>query len=72
MNPYLLAGIAVPAIAFLLYCLLNFARELKRRKSSAVLSYGWSRPNAPVLYHSPSTQAGPQIVRFRGQRRTAS
>jgi hypothetical protein len=43
MIAYLLALILAAGIPFLLYCLWNFARELRPRTSSAVLSSSSSR-----------------------------
>jgi hypothetical protein len=72
MTAYLLLLILAVGIPFLLYCLWNFARELKPHRSGAVLSIPLTRPD--VLRTMPPSQfrSRPQIVSLRNEDRAAS
>ncbi len=72
MNAYVIAIIPLLTVPFLLYCLWNFARELKHMKSKDVSFFGASRSkfrHVTPLYES-STR--PRIVALPAERRTAS
>jgi hypothetical protein len=72
MTAYLLALILALAIPFLLCCLWNFTRELRPRRSSAVLSS--SSPRAVALRSMPMSRfrSQPHIVQLRDESRAAS
>jgi len=72
MTAYLLAVILAVAIPFLLCCLWKFTRELRPRRSSAVLSSG--SPRAVALHAMPMSRlrSQPHIVQLRNEGRAAS
>ena len=71
MIQYFLAAILLLGIPFLLYCFWNFARELKRHRSSVVVSSrsGVTRTRT-VRITNFRTQ--PQFVRLQEQSRIVS
>lgn len=71
MVVYLLALVLAVGIPFLLYCLWNFARELRPRTSSAVLASSSSRwvPITAIPMTRPRSQ--PRIIHLRDQGRVA-
>lgn len=72
MTAYLLVLILVVGIPFLLYCLWNFARELKPHRSSALVSSRVVNPDR--LWSIPATRMryGPPTVSLRNEGRAAS
>jgi len=73
MNTYMIAIVPLLAVPFLLYCLWNFARELRRMKSTKTsifpISASKLRPVTPLS--QPSRR--PQIVSMlQGERSTES
>jgi hypothetical protein len=72
MTAYLLVLILALGIPFLLYCLWNFSRELRPRRSAAVLSS--SSPRQVALSAIPLSlfRRQPHALQSRHQRRTAS
>lgn len=71
MIAYLLAVLAA-GILFLLYCLWNFARELRPHRSSAVLSSSSSRRVALGAVPMSRFRSQPHIVHLRDEGRAAS
>jgi hypothetical protein len=53
MAPHALALIPLLAIPFLLYCLWNFARELKPHKKRAFVSSSWPSRGSVEAIASP-------------------
>jgi hypothetical protein len=72
MVPYALALILALGIPFLLYCLWNFARELRPRKSTAVLSSSSPRQVALSAIPMSRFRSQPHAIPLRHQGRTAS
>jgi hypothetical protein len=72
MTAYLLILILAVAIPFLLYCLWNFARELRPHRSAALVSSRVTGPNR--LWSIPATRMRdrPRIVSLRNESRAAS
>ena len=72
MTAYLLVFILAVGIPFLLYCLWNFARELKPHRSGVVVSSALTQ--ADMLRTVPKSQfrSRPQIVSLRNEGRAAS
>jgi hypothetical protein len=71
MIQYFLVAILLVGIPFFLYCLLNFARELKPRRSSVVVSPA-SRVVRSSAVPSSSFTTTPRVVHFQAQSRSAS
>ena len=71
MIQYFLATILLLGIPFLLYCLWSFARELKPRSSSVVVSSrsGVTRTRAVAI---TNFRTQPQVVRLQEQSRSVS
>lgn len=67
MIVYLLALILILGVPFLLYCLWNFARELKPHRSTAVLTYG--SPHRHALRVAPTSRfrSQPSVVHLRDE-----
>ena len=72
MTVYLLALILAVGIPFLLYCLWNFRRELRPRRSSAVFSSSSSRQVAIRAVPMFRFSSQPPIVQLRDEGRVAS
>lgn len=72
MIAYLLALILILGVPFLLYCLWNFARELKPHRSRAVLTYGSPHRQAPRVAPTSRFRSKPSVVHLRDEGRTAS
>ena len=72
MTAYLLALILAVGISFLLYCLWNFARELRPRTSRAVLSSSSSPRVALSATPMSRFRSQPHIVQLRDEGRAAS
>ena len=72
MTTYLLALILAVGISFLLYCLWNFTRELRPRRSSAVMSSSSSRRVALSTIPMSRFRSQPRIIQLHGEGRTAS
>jgi hypothetical protein len=72
MIAYALALILAVGIPFLLYCLWNFARELRPRTSAAVLSSSSPRHVALSAIPMSRFRSQPHTVQLRHQSRTAS
>jgi hypothetical protein len=72
MIAYLLAAILALGIPFLLYCLWNFARELRPHRSRAVLSSSSSRRVALATVPMSRFRSEPHIVQLRDEGRAAS
>jgi heme/copper-type cytochrome/quinol oxidase subunit 2 len=72
MTAYLLVLILAVGIPFLLYCLWNFARELRPHRSGALVSSRVTSSN--TLWTIPATHVRnrPQIVSLRNESRAAS
>lgn len=72
MMVYVLALILIAGVPFLLYCLWNFARELRPRRSSAALSVRSFGPKStrPVLLSGFSRP--PRVAPLLQKRHTAS
>jgi len=72
MTAYLLVLILAVGIPFLLYCLWNFARELRPRRSAALMSSRATSHN--TLWTIPATHVRnrPGIVSLRNEGRAAS
>jgi hypothetical protein len=72
MTAYLLLLILAVGIPFLLYCLWNFARELRPHRSGIVLSTSLTRTD--VLRTIPTSQfsSRPHVVSLRNESRAAS
>lgn len=72
MTAYFLVLILAVGIPFLLYCLWNFARELRPHRSAAKLSSRVTSPN--TLWTIPATHLRnrPRIVSLRNETRAAS
>jgi hypothetical protein len=72
MAAYLLVLILFVGIPFLLYCLWNFSRELRPRRSASLLSS--SSPRQVALNAMPMSRfrSQPQTIQLRQQGRTAS
>jgi hypothetical protein len=73
MTAYFLVLILAVGIPFLLYCLWNFARELRPHRSAAAVSSRMTSPNA--LWTIPATHVRnrrPRIVSLRNESRAAS
>jgi hypothetical protein len=71
MTAYLLAVIMAVGIPFLLYCLWNFARELRPRTSSGVLSSSSSPRVAVSAIPMSRFRSQPHIVQLRDEGRAA-
>jgi len=71
MVAYVLALILAFGIPFLLYCLWNFSRELRPRRSASVLSSS-SHPVALSAILMSRFRSQPHTVQLRHQARTAS
>jgi hypothetical protein len=71
MVAYVLALILAFGIPFLLYCLWNFSRELRPRRSASVLSSS-SHPVALSAMPMSRFRSQPHTVQLRHQARTAS
>jgi hypothetical protein len=69
---YVLVLILALGVPFLLYCLWNFARELRPRRSRAVLSSSSSRPVALSAIPMSRFRSRVHTVQLRDQGRTAS
>ena len=73
MTGYWLVFILALGIPFLLYCLWNFARDLKPHRSAAPLSSLWSTSTNPTRAIPPSRVRNvPRIVSLRDESRAAS
>ena len=75
MAAYLLVLILVVGIPFLLYCLWNFSRELRPRRSASFLSSSSSSsPRQVALNAMPMSRfrSQPKTIQLRQQGRTAS
>ncbi len=72
MTAYLLLLILAVGIPFLLYCLWNFARELKPHRSRAVVSSPFTRPDEFRTVPASLFRSRPQIVSLRNEGRAAS
>jgi hypothetical protein len=72
MTAYLLVLILGVGIPFLLYCLWNFARDLRPHRSAAVLSTPLTRTK--VLRTRPASRIGSrsQVASLRHEGRAAS
>ena len=72
MAAYLLVFILAVGIPFLLYCLWNFARDLKPHKPAAPVSLHMTSTNGTTTI--PQSRAGnlPRIVALRDESRAAS
>ena len=72
MTAYFLILILTVGIPFLLYCLWNFARELRPHGSAALVSSRVTAPNR--LWSIPATHMRdrPRIVSLRNESRAAS
>lgn len=72
MTAYLLVLILAVGIPFLLYCLWNFARDLRPHRSAAHLSSHVTTPN--TIWTVPATRLRnrPRIVSLRNEGRAAS
>lgn len=71
MIAYVLVAILLVGIPFLLYCLWNFGRELKPRRSRIALSPILSTARAPAVPVS-SLRSGTFGVHLRERSRNAS
>jgi hypothetical protein len=69
---YLLVLILALGVPFLLYCLWNFARELKPRKSTAGAPFISSRWGTVPAIRTLRLKSRPPVVQLRDQGRTAS
>jgi len=72
MTVYLLVLILAVGIPFLLYCLWSFSRELRPRRSGAVLSSHSSHPVALRAVLMSRFRSQPHAVQLRHQSRAAS
>lgn len=72
MTAYLLALIPALGVPFLLFCLWNFSRELRRRTSSAVLPSHSSHRIAVSATPMSRFRTQPHAFELRHQSRTAS
>jgi glucan phosphoethanolaminetransferase (alkaline phosphatase superfamily) len=69
MIQYFFAAILLVGVLFLLYCLWNFARELKPRRSTVVVSScsALTRTGAVAI---TNFRTQPQVVRLQEQSRS--
>jgi hypothetical protein len=72
MTTYLFILILAVGIPFLLYCLWNFSRELRPRRSSAVLPSHSSHRLALSATQMSRFRSQPNAVQLRHQGRMAS
>ena len=72
MAAYLLVLILVVGIPFLLYCLWNFSRELRPRRSASFLSSSSLRQVALNAMPMSRFRSQAQTIQLRQQGRTAS
>jgi hypothetical protein len=72
MTAYLLVLILAVGIPFLLYCLWNFARELRPRRSAALVTSRVPSPNTIWTLPATHVRNRPQIVPLRNESRAAS
>ena len=72
MTAYLLGLILAVGIAFLLYCLWNFCRELRPRTSAAVLSSSARVVSTLSAIPMSRFRSQPHIVELRDEGRIAS
>ena len=72
MTAYLLVLILAVGIPFLLYCLWNFARELRPHRSAALVSSRVTNPNAIWTVPATHVRNRPRIVSLRNEGRAAS
>jgi hypothetical protein len=72
MTAYVLLLILILGIPFLLYCLWNFGRELRPRKSHAVFSSGSRRPSPLGAVPVSQLRGRPHTVQVQGESRMAS
>jgi hypothetical protein len=72
VTAYLLALILALGIPFLLYCLWNFSRELRPRRSASFLSSSSPRQVAFNAMPMSGFRSQPQTIQLRHQGRTAS
>ena len=72
MTTYVLFLILILGIPFLLYCLWNFGRALRPRRSHAVFSSGSRRSSPFGTVPVPRFPRRPHIVQVRGEGRMAS
>ena len=71
MMQYLLAAILLLGVPFLLYCLRNFARELKPRRYKVVVS-AISSVASPRLVSSSSFRTEPRMIPLLERTRSVS
>ena len=72
MLLYLLSVILVVAVLFLLYCLLNFGRELRSRRSRSAFSIASARQMPPAEIPVARFRMHSQIAHLREHSRAAS
>ena len=72
MTPYLLVLILAVGIPFLLYCLWNFAQELRPHRSAAVVSSREMSHNTLWTISATQVRNRPRIVSLRDEGRAAS
>lgn len=71
MIAYFLGAILLMGIPFLIYCLWNFARELKPHRSSAALSASSNAARSQAIPIS-SFRTQTHLIHLREQSRSAS
>lgn len=72
MTAYLLFLILAGGIPFLLYCLWNFARELRPQRSAALVSSRVSSPHTIWTIPATHVRNRPRIVSLQNEGRAAS
>jgi len=72
MTAYLLVVILAVGIPFLLYCLWNFARELRPHRSGALVSLRMPATNALRTIPPIQVRNRPRIVSLQNETRAAS
>jgi len=71
MTAYFLVAILLVGIPFLLYCLWNFARELKPHRSSVVVSTSSKSARSHAI-QIPTFNTLPKIIHLQQHSRSAS
>jgi hypothetical protein len=72
MTTYLLVLILAVGIPFLLYCLWNFARELRPHRSTALVSSRVTSPDTIRTTQATHVRNRPRIVSLGNEGRAAS
>jgi hypothetical protein len=72
MLPYLLSLILVVGVLFLLYCLWNFGRELRPRRSTSAFSIASARRTRPAAIPVARFRTRAQIAQLGEHSRAAS